>query len=66
MSSGAVFQSPGKYLLICETWAFLTITPVSGFANCTVTADKNLAITKGIDHLLSNFAERCCTLELTG
>jgi hypothetical protein len=30
-----------------DTWAFLTITPVSGLANTAVTGDTNLAITMG-------------------
>jgi hypothetical protein len=58
--------SPTKYLLNWDTCAFRTITPVSGFANCTVTSVRNFAINNGSDHLFSIFADRCNALESEG
>jgi hypothetical protein len=46
----------GKCLFNWETWAFLTITPVSGLANSTVTGDTNFASLIGTDHLRSTEA----------
>ena len=53
------------YFFIWLTWAFLTTTPVSALASSTTFGFKNLAITIGLDHLSSSFAEMPFPFELS-
>ena len=56
-SSVFVLSLRVSFIFYWLKWAFFLITPELAFASCTKFGFINLAITIGLDHLSSSFAE---------